>query len=134
MRSVLRAPVACALLLACATATADGVRMRPDRAIDPAAMQVREDPDWDTPPELVEGKAPVFPVSRLLSRASGKVVIAYTIGRDGRTRDFEVVSAPDPMFADHAIIAVREWVFRPATQGGEAVDARVRQSFEYQAR
>lgn len=97
-------------------------------------MGVAASSDWDMPPKLIRGKTPVFPISQLLSGSSGKVVIQYTIGIDGKTRDFVVVSAPSQKFADHAIIALKKWVYRPALEADVPVEATVRQSFTFNAR
>ncbi|GAB3357644.1 TonB family protein [Lysobacter tyrosinilyticus] len=106
---------------------------RPNSTIDPDKMEVAEDPEWDTPPKLIKGKSPVFPISLLLSGSSGKVVIQYTIGIDGRTKDFVVKSTPDQKFADHAIIAIRKWIYRPAVTAGAPIETTVQQEFTFTA-
>ncbi len=107
---------------------------RANTAVDPAYMVGPAHPDWDTPPKLIHGKAPVYPVSRLVAGQDGRTIIAYTIGSDGKPGDFEVVETDDKVFADHAIIAVRTWRYQPATKGGAAISARVEHPFVYSAR
>ncbi len=95
--------------------------------VDPAA-------GIDAPPTIISGRWPVFPIERAFSGEGGSASIAYTIGSDGRTRDFEVLSASKPVFADHLILAVRDWTFRPAQKDGHPVDLRTRQDFVFEAR
>jgi TonB family protein len=124
-----------AALLCCHAAIAgEGHTTRPNSPIDPDKVQIADDPEWDTPPKLIEGKSPVFPISLLLSRESGKVVVQYKIGTDGRTSDFVVESTPHRKFADHAIIAIKQWIYRPAMKSGAPVETTVRQSFTYGVR
>jgi TonB family protein len=107
---------------------------RPNSAIDPDKMAIADDPEWDTPPKLIKGKSPIFPISLLLSGGAGKVVIQYTIGTDGKTKDFVVVSTPNQKFADHAIIAIKKWLYQPAIKANEPIETTVKQSFTFSTR
>ena len=97
-------------------------------------MAVAAKQDGETPPIFVSGKTPVYPVSQIQSRMGGSAVVVYTIGTDGRPRDFSVQSTSDERYANHAIIALEDWRFKPARKDGTSVDARVRQVFTYQVR
>lgn len=92
------------------------------------------DPDYDTPPRLLSGHAPIYPISQLLSHKSGHSKIEYTIGTDGHTSDFRVIETDYRYYADHAIIAVQKWRYAPATKDGHPVAIRVRQVFNYSIR
>ena len=118
------------LALPCAAFGAD-VYQRANTAIDPSRMSGPASEEWDTPPKLIEGKAPVYPISLVLSRREGSSVIVYTVGIDGKARDFEVESTTDQKYANHAIIALKAWRFEPATKGGVPVEARLRQKFSF---
>lgn len=102
----------------------------PDRSLDPAKIAVLPTTGADQPPKFVSGKTPVYPISLLLSGKGGSCEIEFTVGTDGRTKDFEVVSHPGKM-ADHAIIAISSWIFEPATKDGVPVEARIRQAFAF---
>ncbi len=135
MEPIVKKLILLAALLCCQTANAYGEQVtRPNSNIDPDKMQMADDPEWDSPPKLIKGKSPVFPVSLLLSGSSGKVVIQYTIDADGRTKDFVVKTAPHQKFADHAIIAIKKWIYRPAMKSGVPIETTVRQSFTFSAR
>ncbi len=116
----------------------------PDTSQDPSVVSVRhntelgESPTWqvtsakfDTPPRRLSGKAPVFPVTHLMKGVEGKVIVAYTVGVDGRASDFEILEATDKKFADHVVIALREWRFEPAQKDGVDVAARVKTPFSF---
>ncbi|MFP7722820.1 TonB family protein [Lysobacter sp. A3-1-A15] len=107
---------------------------RANTSLDTSRIVGSESSDWDTPPKLLKGKAPIYPVSLVLSKKSGTSVITYTIGEDGRPKDFEIQSATDEKYANHAIITMKEWVYQPATKGGVPIAARVRQTFEFKVR
>lgn len=109
---------------------------RPTRAnvaLDPATMRGSAKLGGETPPIFISGKSPVYPVSQLVSHKGGSATIVYTVGTDGRPRDFSVQSATDERYANHAIIALKDWVFEPATKDGIRIETQVRQVFSYGA-
>jgi protein TonB len=64
---------------------------------------------------------PVYtPVERAM-RLSGEVILHAIIGKDGTVRELQVVSG-NPLLAQSAIAAVRQWRYRPTLLNGEAVD------------
>jgi protein TonB len=130
-----RAPWIAALLAAALlglTATAQAGRA--GSPIDAGSMVASPSEDFDTPPRLLKGKHPVYPIRRALAGQSGSAEISFVIGTDGKARDFEVLRADHDAFADHAIIAVRAWTFAPATKDGQPVAVRVAQVFQFDAR
>jgi protein TonB len=60
------------------------------------------------------------PVERTM-RLSGEVLLHAIIGKDGTVRELQVVSG-NPLLAQTAIAAVRQWRYRPTLLNGEAVD------------
>lgn len=107
---------------------------RADTPIDPESMVGSPSAAFDTPPRLLEGKRPVYPIRRALAGQGGSAEICFVVGVDGKARDFEVLRADHDAFADHAIIAVRGWTFAPATKDGQPVATRVTQVFSFDAR
>jgi TonB family protein len=81
---------------------------------------------YDTPPKLVSGSAPVYPMSQWRSGKSGFANVILTIGRDGRTYDISVEQASYAYFGSHTIIAVKDWKFEPARNNGQPVPLKVR--------
>lgn len=133
-------------LLAMALTAAAGCASRPDTAasppeppaatrsgylLDPARVASQSFEDYDSPPRMLRGRAPIYPIELALSGVSGSATISYLVGIDGKARQFETVAASNPHFANHAIIAVQQWTFAPALRQGVAVAARVKQTFEF---
>lgn len=88
-------------------------------------------PVYDTPPRLLKGKRPVYPIRRAMAGHGGSAEISFVVGIDGKATDFEVLRTDHRAFADHAIIAVRAWTFAPATRDGQPVAVRVQQVFAF---
>jgi TonB family protein len=113
-----------ALLAGCADPS-NRIRTVSGSTIDAAAFNrtIAGFEDYDQPPRLIRGRAPVYPIRAVISRREARVKLAYTVGEDGMPRDIEVLESPDEVFARHAIIAVRAWRYAPAIRDGSA-DAR----------
>jgi TonB family protein len=80
---------------------------------------------YDTPPRLISGNAPLYPISQSKSGNPGFAVVAFVIGQDGRTHDIHVVRASYPYFGSHTVLAVRGWKFEPARKNGQPVSVKV---------
>ena len=88
-------------------------------------------PQTETPPRLVSGKAPVYPVNRMLAGEDGYTTIEFDIGEDGTTSNFVQIESSHPKFYANARHAVSDWQFEPAISGTspKAVRCRFRQEF-----
>ena len=89
------------------------------------------EPATDSNPILLTGRAPVYPVHRLLANEEGYTIFEFDITTKGRAGNFKVVESSHPNFYAHARAAVAEWVFEPAMQDGIPVTVRcqLRQEF-----
>ncbi len=67
---------------------------------------------------LVRKVDPVYP-----SPAKGTIRIGVIIAKDGHVRS-ATLTGGDPLFADAALQAVRQWVYRPAVSNWEPVEVR----------
>jgi TonB family protein len=94
-------------------------------------MQFGKSSQYDVPPKFISGPAPVYPSSRLRQRESGYADIVFTVDESGHTRDFHAVKTSYLYFANHAILAVKDWRFQPATKNGHPVSCRLRIPFTY---
>jgi TonB family protein len=122
-------PSAVILLPACQNQISSGVRAQePLRA---SQLHWEHSPRVDTPPKLIRGAAPIYPITQLQQHKSGAAVISFTIDEQGKTRDFKVISTDYPYFASHAILAVQQWQFEPARKNGHPVAIRLRVPFNY---
>lgn len=88
---------------------------------------------FDSPPELISGKAAVYPISKALNRSNGWATVEFTIDENGATKDLKVVDASEEIFGRHLMIAIRSWQFKPALKDGRPVPFIVRQHIEFSA-
>jgi TonB family protein len=70
---------------------------------------------------LLNKVQPQYPVAARLMHIAGTVRLQAIIGKDGRVRDVEVLSG-NPILAQAAIIAVRQWRYRPTELNHEIVE------------
>lgn len=71
---------------------------------------------------LTKQVRPFYPQSAKQARISGTVILAATIGRDGRVHDLRVVQTPAPALAASALWAVSQWQYKPYLLNGEPVE------------
>ena len=95
------------------------------------AITVHGMSEGETPPKLLHGSVPDYPISMLRLHKAGKCVIAYSVGADGKTKDIEVLETSDPRLAAHTAGAISDWVFTPGTQDGKPVEMRLQQFFGF---
>ena len=121
------------LVIACLSAcsTTANQRARHNSPLDPAKYVGPASKDWDTPPRLIKGKSPIYPASLVLSDETGSALIVYTVGTDGKTKDFQVEASTNEKFVSHAIIALQQWIFSPALKDGVPIEVRLRQKFSF---
>jgi TonB family protein len=70
---------------------------------------------------LLNKVQPLYPVAARLMHIAGTVRLQAIIGKDGRVRDVEVLSG-NPILAQAALAAVREWRYRPTELNHEIVE------------
>jgi protein TonB len=88
-------------------------------------------PQYDVPPRLIRGDAPIYPISYAMHHLPGAAVVEFVIDEHGITRDIRVVSATYVSFGSHAVIAIRNWRFEPARKNGKPVAAHVRRELYF---
>jgi TonB family protein len=72
------------------------------------------------PPTKIKDVKPVYPAIAQSSRVTGTVVIAATIGPDGKIEDAQVVRSI-PLLDQAALDAVRQWEYTPTLLNGVPV-------------
>jgi TonB family protein len=70
---------------------------------------------------LLNKVQPQYPVAARLMHIEGTVRLQAIIGKDGRVRDVEILSG-NPILAQAALAAVREWRYRPTELNQEIVE------------
>ena len=71
---------------------------------------------------LLKQTRPVYPQDAKEARASGRVVLGAVIGRDGHIHDLQVLEAPFPSLVAAAMIAVKDWEYKPYLLNGDPVE------------
>ncbi len=89
----------------------------------------------ELPPETAEGSLlqrvePEYPEEARQQRIQGAVVLDVRIGRDGAIQDVKLVSG-QPLLANAAIAAVKQWRFKPRTQKGQPVEMQTRVTLNF---
>lgn len=54
------------------------------------------------------------------------MVIAATIGKDGKIKDAKIVSSPEASLSAAALDAVRQWRYEPTLVGGQPVEVNTK--------
>jgi TonB family protein len=85
----------------------------------------------DSPPRLLRGESPTYPIMQRRYGGGGYAVIGFVIDESGRTRDFTVVKTNYKYFAGAAIIAMKGWRFEPAKLKGKPVAVHARAPFTF---
>ena len=75
---------------------------------------------------------PSYPRMAQRRGIEGVVTVAFTITKDGRVKDPQVIKAdPENVFDDAALTAIIKWKFKPKQLDGEAVERRATQEIEF---
>ncbi|MBN1424382.1 energy transducer TonB [Candidatus Fermentibacteria bacterium] len=78
-----------------------------------------------TRPVITKQVSPVYPRAAEAAGISGTVEVEFEVGIDGRARDFKVVKSLGAGCDESAVDALKQWEFKPATQGGKPVPVRI---------
>jgi protein TonB len=70
---------------------------------------------------IIRKVIPEYPVTAILARISGKVVLHAIIAKDGTVQELQYVSGP-PLLVAAAINAVKQWRYKPTMLNGEPVE------------
>jgi TonB family protein len=80
---------------------------------------------------LMQRVPPIYPSPALQARIQGEVSVNATIGTDGVPKDLKLIKGDERLVAA-ALVAIRQWRYRPATLGGAPIETQtiVTVSFE----
>jgi TonB family protein len=86
-------------------------------------------------PEAAEGSLlrrvePEYPEQALTQRVQGPVLLDVHISPEGAVQEIKLVSG-EPLLAEAAIAAVRQWRFKPQTVNGHAVEMETRITLKF---
>ena len=94
------------------------------RHITQLALKNCQPAQFDHGPVLLHGTAPHLPMFDAGRPGNRIVRVTFTINANGTTQGIEVETEASPAYAAHTSSAVAEWVFTPATSGGEPISTR----------
>lgn len=87
---------------------------------------------YDQPP-VVKRSVPIsYPGVRLQEGESGSTRMAFTINKDGKVEDYDVIEATHPAFPGYVQKRLNQWRFAPAKKDGKPVAQRFVQVFRFQ--
>jgi len=90
-----------------------------------------KDAETGTPPLMLRGYVPLYPVSRVLAGMTGECVLEFTIDATGKAVDVARVRQDDKKMCDHAVLSLRHWEFQPAMRDGNPQPTRHRVPITY---
>jgi TonB family protein len=71
-------------------------------------------------PKLVKKVAALYPQAAKEKKIQGAVKLEATIDERGKVSDLKIISSPDPLLAEAAAEAVRQWEYEPFVKDGTA--------------
>lgn len=110
------------MLAACASPGPRPYKSNENLAGDPVIQAAPgADPGVEVLPQLIQGRAPVYPITRALDERGGAATIAFVVDEAGVPRQLRVVRADHESYGRHLLVAAREWRFSPARHQGQVV-------------
>jgi TonB family protein len=83
-------------------------------------------------PKIMQAAQPVYPAEQAARGEVGGAILEVVIRSDGTISDLKVLRSTQPVFAQAAETAVRQWTFVPAQADGKAVESRWRLSLSFE--
>jgi TonB family protein len=78
--------------------------------------------DHVKPGKLLKKTPPIYPMAARVKYEQGTVVVAATIGPEGKVHDLEVLASPSPVLRDSAIDVLKSWEYQPYLLNGQPVE------------
>lgn len=108
--------------------TADEDKVQRAAAVEPAA--ILELPAEEAEGSLLHRVEPDYPEAARQQQIQGMVVLDLHIGQDGSVQQVTPVSGP-PLLAQAAIIAVKQWRFKPRLVSGRPAEMQTRITLDF---
>lgn len=125
------APAVAARKAAVAAAAAEAAT----KPATPAVATTEPAPATEALPLAAGNPEPRYPSGALRRGEGGTVVLRVNVGADGKPEEVEVARHSGSRELDRAaLVAVRDWRFRPATRDGREVASVVEQPVEFKPR
>ncbi len=115
-------------LVALSTAACSSIASDPDFVWANREMTERTfpacQPRTNSHPRLVTGKAPIYPISRVMAEEDGHAILEFDVTERGRAENFKMIESSKRIFYTHTRIAVSDWIFEPAIQDDVPITVR----------
>lgn len=111
------------LTLASPSLPQDSPRMSPSTPDNPPTKCCAHAPKIVVAPRPISVVTPTYPKQARKKKIEGPVVLHAVVTLDGTLQDITVVSG-NPILADAALEAVRQWRYQPSKINGEPVEAQ----------
>ena len=85
----------------------------------------------DTRPQVVRAVKPIFPLGQYYAGNRAVITVTFVVNPDGTTRVPAAEGGELKWFKNHALLAVADWRFRPATQNGQPIAVFCKYSFVF---
>jgi TonB family protein len=85
-----------------------------------------------TRPKITQAVQPIYPAEQAAVGEIGGAILEAVIRADGTVATVKELRSTQPVFAQAALAAVRQWTFVPAQQAGKAVESRWRLSISFE--
>jgi len=82
-------------------------------------------------PRLVKAVAPAYPSHIKREGISGEVEVKFLVGESGEVLEVRVENSPHEVLSQLVVTALKQWVFEPLMDGGEAKRFVARQKFVF---
>lgn len=99
-----------------------------------AANQAVAITDDITPPRLTEVASPDYTAEAKKKKIEGTVTLAIVVNKKGDVVDAKVVKGIGYGLDENAIIAVKEWKYKPAEKDGEPVAVKMEVTMDFYLR
>jgi iron complex outermembrane receptor protein len=119
------------LILAMASSASAQVPAAPPAPDAPASPAPPMLPGGVSPPQVLTHVDAEYPASALASRRHADVVVRVTVDVDGHVSQVDIAESGGGDLDEAAVVAVRQWTFRPAQRAGKAVASRIRIPFHF---
>jgi TonB family protein len=102
--------------------------------VDVASLHAVEITDDITPPRLTEVASPDYTPEAKKKKIEGTVTLAIVIDKKGDVADAKVIKGLGYGLDENAIIAVKEWKYKPAEKDGEAIAVKLEVTTDFYLR
>src|SRR5271165_6924391 len=103
----------------------------PATSASPAPTASAPTPPPDSTVLIVTKKVkPDYPAAALPDKLQGQVVVRIVVDEDGDVESTQVISG-NPVLAQAAVDALKQWKFQPFIRNGQAVKAAIKEQFDF---